>query len=80
MTDSPGFFSRSGSFVFDRESVARRIRDVVPNADRYPVLRIAEPVDPHVSATDDQKLASMMRWAMNVVRLPLKGVGRMTSW
>ena len=73
VTDSPGFFSRSGSFVFDRESVARRIRDVVPNADRYPVLRIAEPVDPHVSATDDQKLASMMRWAMNVVRLPLKG-------
>ena len=44
VTDSPGFFSRSGSFVFDRESVARRIRDVVPNADRYPVLRIAEPV------------------------------------
>ena len=72
VTDSPNFFSRSGSFVFDRKSAARRIRAVVPDADGYPVLRTAEPVDPHVLATEDQNLASMMDWAVNVVRLPLK--------
>ena len=72
VTDSPGFFSRSGSFVFDRESATRRIRDVVSNADGYPVLRIAEPVDPRLFATADSNLASLMEWAVNIVRLPLK--------
>ena len=72
VTDNPSFFSHSGSFVFDRKRAAERIRALVPDAHGYPVLRIAEPVDPHVWATDDQELASMMEWAVNVVRLPLK--------
>ena len=72
VSDNPNFFSRSGSFVFDRERAVKRIRDLVPDAQGYPVLRIAEPVDPHVWATDDQNLTLMMNWAVNVVRLPLK--------
>ena len=72
VTDSPGVFSRAGSFVFDRASAAERIRAVVPDASDYPVLRVAEPVDPYAEAAVDQDLACLMDWSVNIVRLPLK--------
>lgn len=72
VTDSPGVFSRTGSFVFDRASAAERIRVVVRDAGDYPVLRVAEPVDPRAEAAVDQNLASLMNWSVNIVRLPLK--------
>lgn len=72
VTDSPEVFSRTGSFIFDRASAAERIRAVVPEANDYPVLRVAEPVDPHAEAAVDQDLACLMDWSVNIVRLPLK--------
>ena len=39
VTDTPEFFSRSGSFRFDRERAASLIRPIAPDAGRYPVLR-----------------------------------------
>ena len=72
VTDSPGVFSRAGSFVFDRASAAERIRAVVRDASDYPVLRVAEPVHPHGEAAVDQDLACLMDWSVNIVRLPLK--------
>ncbi|MXX06322.1 MAG: DEAD/DEAH box helicase, partial [Gammaproteobacteria bacterium] len=66
------FFSHSGSLRFDREWAAERIRAVAPYAERFPVLRIAEPVDPYEAAKTDPLLRNIMEWATNIVRLPLK--------
>ena len=72
VTDAPEFFSRAGSFRFDRARAWERIREVTPRADRCPVLRVADPVDPHEARDADPVLWGFMDWATNVVRLPLK--------
>ena len=71
VTDAPEFFSRAGSFRFDRHSSRQRIREIVPNATRYPILRTADSIDPHEHARKDEVLRDFMGWATNVVRLPL---------
>ncbi len=71
VTDIPEFFNRSGSFRFNRNEARRKIASVVPNAERYPVLRLAFPLD-HVRAVkQDRTLRRLSRWASNIVRLPL---------
>ena len=72
VTDKPAVFSRSGSIQFDRRRAQQRIAEIAPSADDYPVLRVAEPIDPAVAAKTDLHLAELMGWARNVVRLPLK--------
>lgn len=72
LTDAPEFFSRSGSFRFNRDRSRKRIRKVAPKAARYPVLRLPEPVDPQEHGGEDQILQQLMTWATNIVRLPLK--------
>ena len=71
VTDKPAVFSRSGSIQFDRQKAKRRITSVAPDAQSYPVLRVAEPIDLAAAKTDPE-LAALMRWARNVVRLSLK--------
>lgn len=71
VTNSPAIFSRSGSFAFDREWAKQRIIDAHLSASRYPVLRLARPLDPVDAATRDPILAQLMHWAATVVRLPL---------
>ena len=71
VTDAPEFFSRSGSFRFDREYAADRIAEFVPG-ERYPVLRLPVPTDVRKAAQGDDDLVELMTWATNVVRLPLK--------
>ena len=71
VTDAPEFYSRSGSFVFDRQRAAQRIEKVAP-AQRYPVLRLPEPIDPHVARETDEELHELMSWATNIVRLPIE--------
>ena len=72
VTDAPEFFSRAGSFRFDRRRACERIREVAPGVERYPVLRLPDPVDPHAARDADAVLSELMAWATNVVRLPLK--------
>ena len=77
VTDTPEFFSRSGSFRFDRRCAEGRIAAVegklgVAHAERYPVLRLPEPIDPHDLRSQDEELRELMSWATNIVRLPLK--------
>lgn len=72
ITDTPEFFSRSGSFRFDRRRSRKRIGKVAPNLPRYPVLRLADAIDPFKSRKKDQILSELMGWARNIVRLPLK--------
>ena len=72
VTDVPEFFSRAGSFRFDRVRAHERIREVARDAERCPVLRVANPIDPHEARDKDPVLRELMDWATNVVRLPLK--------
>ena len=72
VTDTPEFFSQSGSFRFDRVEAAERIRSIAPDVERYPVLRLPEAIHPIREAATDPILREMMGWATNVVRLPLK--------
>ena len=72
VTDAPEFFSRAGSFRFDRQRAHERIREVAPDAERCPVLRVADPIDPQEARDQDATLQDLMDWATNVVRLPLK--------
>ena len=76
VSDSPEFFSLSGSLRFDRKRSRERIREVVPNADRCPVLSLPEPIDPSESQEQDSVLRELMDWAANIVRLPLKSDAR----
>ena len=71
VTDSPEFFSRSGSFRFDRTRSSEVIGSVAPDIEKYPVLRLPEAIDPRPEGHNDPILGEMMRWASNVVRLPL---------
>ncbi len=72
VTDTPEFFSRSGSFRFDRGASASMIGPIAPEAKRYPVLRLPEAIDPWPDVESDPVLRSLMSWAVNIVRLPLK--------
>ncbi len=71
VTDAPEFYSRSGSFRFDRRRAAERISKV-SRAERYPALRLPEPIEPEGAKETDEELLEMMGWAINIVRLPLK--------
>ena len=72
VTDRPEFFSRSGSIRFDRNQAADRIGYVVPDAERYPTLRLPASISPQTEAEVDDDLRELMGWATNIVRLPLK--------
>ena len=76
VSDAPEFFSRSGSFRFDRGRTADRIRKIVPDQEAYPALRLAAPIDPRAAARRDRILAEEMVWARNIVRLPLLASAR----
>ncbi len=72
VTDAPEFYSRSGSFRFDKRRAAKRIAEI-PGAEGYhPVLRLPEPIDPDRERSMDEELRELMSWATNIVRLPLK--------
>ncbi len=72
VTDTPEFFSRAGSFRFDRARSANLLSSIAPDIERYPVLRLAEPIDPWPEIETDSDLREMVYWATNIVRLPLK--------
>jgi superfamily II DNA or RNA helicase len=70
ITDSPEFYSRSGSFVFSKAMSQDRISKVAAS-DRYPILRLGYPVNPAEAMTKDALLEELMSWASTVVKLPL---------
>lgn len=72
ITDAPEFFSRSGSFLFDRGRAEKRIRQRIAGDHPCPVLRLPEPINAIEQSERDNVLREMMAWATNIVRLPLK--------
>ncbi|WP_043496452.1 hypothetical protein [Georgenia sp. SUBG003] len=73
ISGAPQIFSRTVSFGFERATAAGRIRAVVPEAPRIPLLRLASVLDPCEWAESDPVLDELMGWAATVVRLPLDG-------
>ncbi|MFJ3553824.1 sacsin N-terminal ATP-binding-like domain-containing protein [Streptomyces sp. NPDC090114] len=75
VTDTPQFFSRSGSFGFDREwsqaEICRAIDARPDDAVETPVLRMARPLDEAAERRADAVLDELLEWATTVVRLPL---------
>jgi superfamily II DNA or RNA helicase len=70
VSDEPQVFSRSVSFEFNSSSAQAALARVAPSARRYPLLRMAVPVDPARAFSDDPILAELAEWASTVVRLP----------
>ena len=71
VSNAPEFYSRTGSFRFDSTRSAGRIREIA-SAERYPVLRLPEPIDPCSERDNDEEMKELMSWATNIVRLPLE--------
>lgn len=77
VTDTPEFFSRDGSFGFDRAWSHEQIRNVPGVRERHgdqfeaPVLRMARELDMAAERLRDQVLDELSEWATTVVRLPL---------
>ncbi len=72
VTDTPEFFSRSGSFRFDSAKSTERLRQIAPDAEHYPTLTLPEAIDPRREAESDPALLGLMDGASSIVRLPLK--------
>jgi superfamily II DNA or RNA helicase len=70
ITDCPEFYSRSGSFVFNK-TLAKECIAKVAASDRYPILRLGYPANPVEAMRKDSVLEEMMSWASTVVKLPL---------
>lgn len=75
VTDTPQFFSTSGSFGFDRAwsyEEIRKARGAAPDESfEAPVLRMARPLDATRERMEDPVLDALLGWATTVVRLPL---------
>ena len=71
ISSAPQFFSSSGSFSFSQGFAEQQIRSCGREADKYPILRVAEPTDPKEGASHDSVLRELMTWASTVIKLPL---------
>jgi superfamily II DNA or RNA helicase len=77
VTDTPEFFSSTGSFGFNRAWSYEQIKAVPGVTARYgpdfdaPVLRMARPLDMQAERANDRVLDELLAWATTVVRLPL---------
>src|SRR5262249_48207958 len=71
ISTNPQFFSRTGSFAFSQDFARTEIFGAVGEQDRFPVLRIAYPIDPAESRESDAVLHDLMGWASTVLKLPL---------
>ncbi|GAA2886406.1 hypothetical protein GCM10010524_18550 [Streptomyces mexicanus] len=77
VTDTPEFFSSTGSFGFNRAWSYEQIKAVPGVTARYgpefdaPVLRMARPLDMRAERAADPVLDELLTWATTVVRLPL---------
>lgn len=71
VTDSPDFISHSVSLSFDRRNAERLLRPYLDEPlKHYPIFPFPRAFDPTVER--NVLLHELMRWATNIVRLPLK--------
>ena len=71
VTDSPDFISRLVSLSFDRRNAKRLLRQCLAKPlKHYPIFPFPKAFDPTIER--NVLLYELMRWATNIVRLPLK--------
>lgn len=74
VTDSPEFYSRSGSFAWNyartKDEIAAVVKGFDAQSDSAPKLRLAWPVDPDSRFQSDEVLGELAEWATTVVKLP----------
>lgn len=73
VTTEPKIFSRSASVSWSENQSRDLLQELHPGLDSYPILRLANPVDPDIAAAEDDVLAELLPWASTVVKLPLHG-------
>lgn len=71
VSDTPRIISQSGVLAFDRGWASQQLSSEFSHSDHYPVLRMAQALDPQDLRAQDPDLDRMMRWATTVVHLPL---------
>lgn len=71
VTDSPVVYSRTGSFAFDRQWAAELFRKEFPGHQRYPIMRIARPLEPRAHFDTDSVLQELSKWATTIVEVPI---------
>ncbi|MDV2978192.1 UNVERIFIED_CONTAM: DEAD/DEAH box helicase family protein [Actinomycetes bacterium ARC8] len=72
ITDNPQIFSRSGSVGWSSTHSRQMLDSIYPGLATYPLLRLAQPLDPYAEASQDDVLTELMIWATTVVKLPLR--------
>lgn len=72
ISDTPRIFSRSVSFGFDRQWSEEMLRGEGYKSTHYPVMRLAQLLDPEAATARDEHLRELMSWASTVVVIPLK--------
>ncbi|UWW09718.1 DEAD/DEAH box helicase [Mycolicibacterium brumae] len=75
ISDNPQIFSRSVSFEFHRNQTATSLSEELGrhfDPDDVPALRLAWPLSPAVEFQGDPVLAELGRWAITVIKIPLK--------
>jgi superfamily II DNA or RNA helicase len=72
LANEASFFSRSGSFTFDRSRSRKRIKALVPDARETPAMNYAFPTDFEEVVTNDGAVEELSVWADSIVRVPLK--------
>lgn len=71
ITNNPQIFSRSGSVGWSETQSREILQPIYPGLPNYPLLRLAQPLNPLVESRDDSVLGDLMTWASTVVKLPL---------
>ncbi|MGP5689358.1 sacsin N-terminal ATP-binding-like domain-containing protein [Glutamicibacter ardleyensis] len=72
ITDHPQIFSRSGSVGWSETQSCELLEPIYSGLTNYPLLRLAQPLDPRIEAKGDEVLGALMGWASTVVKLPLR--------
>lgn len=73
ITDHPEIFSRSGSVGWSETHSRELLEPIYPGLTAYPLLRLAQRLDPAEASQRDKVLHELMEWATTVVKLPLRG-------
>ena len=72
ITENPQIFSKTGSIGWSKKNSRSLLEALYPGLDNYPLLRLAQCLDPHLESQNDPVLEELMGWASTVVRLPLR--------
>ena len=72
VSDNPEFYSKGVNFCFDSEWSANLIRENINYRGNPPKLRLAKVIDKNPPYENDSVLQELLKWAVSVVKLPLR--------